>query len=125
MEETSKKLNDCPEAILTEVWNFLSSKPMPKIVLRRQRSTGKSFRSERLISIREDSWNKMHLAEKRLIVIHEAIHQCKVPHMPGFRTSTDMLSLAVYRQIWGEDSILKEFFQGLNAQAAKIIEKNR
>jgi len=45
--------------------------------------------------------------------------------MPGFRTSTDMLSLAVYRQIWGEDSILKEFFQGLNAQAAKIIEKNR
>lgn len=65
----------------------------------------------------------MHLAEKRLIVIHEAIHQCKVPHMPGFRTSTDMLSLVVYRRIWGEDAVFRKFCQGLNALTDKITEK--
>lgn len=96
--------------ILDKVWNFLNCKvEKPEITLRRQHSTALYWPKEHKITVREDSWNIMMPAEKKLTVFHEAVHACKIPHQPGFRTSIDNLSKIGYKELWGEDKDLIDF----------------
>jgi hypothetical protein len=109
------------EAILDKVWEYLNCKTLkPKIRLARQHPTGRYNGYRHEITIREDSWHKMTEAEKRLTVIHEAIHACKVPHQRAFRTSLDPITDLVYKKIWGEDDAWKEFMRITEDKLAKI-----
>lgn len=75
-----------------------------------------------VIALRENSWRRMGLAQKRLTVVHEWIHACGVEHsvMYGFEGPRDLLSLVLYRRIWGEDEALRELFDGLEKSADAI-----
>jgi len=116
---------DDPSRILCEVWDYLSKDRhnLPAIILTHRRTTGAYVKNKHTIYIRQDSWNKMCLAEKRLIVIHEAIHAKGIPHMPGFRTSADALSRVVYDRIWGQDMEMVKFEAMLNQTIDKIRKK--
>ena len=113
--------NASPKEILDEVWKHLNCKVRkPRVMLRRQWSTAAYWRKENLITIREDSWRKQPLAEKRLTVIHEALHACRIPHQAGFRTNLDILSPIVYKEIWGEDEVWKELIKQLEDIVKRI-----
>lgn len=115
-------MNETPEEILDKVWSFLRCRtPKPQAGLVHQRRTGKFWTRENRITIREDSWNKMHPAERRLIVTHEAVHSCKVGHQAGFRTSFDILSLRLYERIWGKDQVYDDFMGLLDKTIKRIL----
>lgn len=119
-----------PKKVVNDVWVYLKcAKPKPTIILRKQHRTalywpdkaGLPYRHT--ISLREDSWNKMSEAEKKLTTIHEAIHACGVPHQPGFRTSLAEVAHIVYRNIYGDDQDWKEFEATMREKIKKIQEK--
>lgn len=115
------------EEILNQVWKYLAcDKPKPKIIMRRQHSTalywpdkpGLDFRHT--ISLREDSWRIMSPAEKKLVVIHESLHACGVPHQQGFRTALDEVAHVLYQRIYGDDKDWKDFSLALEDKLKKI-----
>jgi len=113
---------DEPKRLLDEVWKHLKCKtPKPPIKLRRQHSTALYWPDEHQITIRLDSWAKMHPAEKKLIVTHEALHACHIGHQPGYRTATDSISMLLYKKIWGEDKDWKDFTQVLGKKLEKVL----
>jgi hypothetical protein len=68
-----------------------------------------SPRSRRIL-LRENSWRRMDLFSKRLLLLHETLHDRGLRH--GIRNlylgHLDLLSLALYRRIYGEDEPYQE-----------------
>jgi len=107
--------------ILDKVWEYLNCKQKkPKIIIHRQHHTARYCPSTHIIELRDDSWNKMSNAEKKMVIIHEAVHACKIPHQPGYRSSFDTLSGKVYKEMWGEDEDYKEYIQKIDDKLKKI-----
>jgi len=106
---------ETPQEILDKIWASLNcvkyNKAIrkPTIELRRQHATGQYWESQHKITLREDSWNIMHPAEKRLVTIHEGLHACNIGHQKGFRSALDPATDLIYRRIYGEDDILQDF----------------
>lgn len=99
-----------PAELLTELWPIIGNgRIRPKVVLKHRRATAGYFRDTHTIEIREDSWKKMHLAEQRLVVIHEVLHAAGLGHRPGFRTSIDTAAHLLYERIYGRDAVWAEF----------------
>lgn len=57
------------------------------------------------------SWKKMMLAQKRLLLIHEYIHKLGLNHsgLNSYLGSYDLLSIKVYKKIFGKDNAWEEF----------------
>lgn len=111
-----------PAKILDEVWAHLKCRtPKPSVEFRRQHCTGLYWQDKHQITIREDSWAKMHPAEKKLVMAHEALHACHIGHQPGYRTATDSISMLLYEKIWGEDKDWKDFEATLGKKLGKVL----
>lgn len=109
------------EKVLDEVWVYLDcGREKPRIRFRRQHPTARYESGTNTISIREDSFRKMPDAEKKLVILHEALHACGVGHKPGFRTSMDSLSNFLYPRIWGVDDDWVEFERMLLSEVERI-----
>jgi hypothetical protein len=114
-------VEETPKQILDAVWARLDcAKRKPAISLRRQHATGLTWTRENKITIREDSWRKMHPAERRIVVTHEALHGCGIGHQPGFRTAVDSASTLIYRDVWGEDAAMRDFERVLQKKLDRI-----
>jgi len=61
--------------------------------------------TSRRIILRENSWRRMDLFSKRLLLIHETLHDRGVRHgiQNLYLGHLDLLSLTLYRRIYGED----------------------
>lgn len=120
-----KFVNETPKQILDKVWKVYDKKMCknhrPGIELRRQRRTAIYWPDYNAITIRPDSWNKMHPAERRLTVIHESLHACGIPHKEGFRTSQDYASLIVYNQVYDNDFVIKDWIDKIEESMSKYL----
>jgi len=112
-----------PDPILDRVWGVFNERcgSKPSISFRRQHATAVAWRKERKITMREDSWKKMHPAERRLTVIHESLHMCGIPHREGFRTSQDYASPIVYGKVYGDDIIICDFKDRIGSALKKYV----
>ena len=121
-------VEETPKQILDRVWRVYNKKacknPKPDIELRMQHPTGRYWYSNK-ITIRPDSWNKMHPAERRLIVIHETLHACGIPHKEGFRTSQDYASPMVYEHVYGDDFIIEDFKDRIEEGLKKYLKEEK
>jgi len=105
--------------ILMEVWEYIGGKIAPPVMeFRRQHCAGLYWRKHHKISIREDSWRNMPLAEQRLLICHEALHAAGIRHGAGMRTSNGILPMLVYDAVWGKDEPLHEYV----SRAAKKLD---
>lgn len=120
-------VRETPEQILNRVWRIYDKnkckKSKPDITFRRQHATALYWPKRNLITIREDSWNKMHPAERRLTVIHETLHACGIPHREGFRTSQDYTSPIIYKRIWGDDFVIGDYINKIKESINKYVVK--
>ena len=117
------KIDEKPKEIVDKVYNVLNKKkcPKPKIELRRQHPTARAYVKSKLITIRSDSWNKMHPAERRFVVIHEMLHICGIPHKEGFRTNIDTVSPMIYEKVYGRDFIIKDYEEKVRKSIEKYV----
>ena len=121
-EESLPQAEAAPSAILQIVWKHLKCrKSRPPISLRRQHSTALYWPEEHKITIREDSWAKMHPAERRLVIVHEALHACGAGHEPGYRTAVDTMATLMYKNIWGEDEYWRDFIRELEKRMQRFL----
>lgn len=97
---------------------------LPIVGTKRGGYTAVYYRDAHAILLRVNSWNLMTPAQKRLTVAHEWIHARGVAHHTDgmFHSSMDLLSLELYRRVWGNDRPLRELFRRLRA-AAKALRK--
>ena len=95
------------KAISNEVWQAFGKQKsfMPDIYSKEGGSVGCYYSDRGAVYFRWNSWNKMPLAHKRLLVIHELYHALGNDHNGMFCHSMDFLSLEIYKLIYGEDAI--------------------
>jgi hypothetical protein len=113
------------EAILRQIVARAGADGEPPLVVTKQGGyTACYYWDAHAIAVRENSWRRMDLAQRRLTVVHEWIHARGRGHSAadGFEGPRDLLSLVVYRRIWGEDEALRALFARLEAGAAELIE---
>ena len=118
-------VKETPKQILDRVWKIYNERcknPKPAIELRRQHSTALYWKDNR-ITIRPDSWNKMHPAERRLTIIHETLHACGIPHREGFRTSQDYASPMIYEKVYDDDFVIEDFRDKIEESLDKYLRK--
>jgi hypothetical protein len=75
------------------------------------------------VAYRYDVWNKMSLAERRLLAIHELYHAV-TRHRKSKRNIDSMFGLtelAIYKDIYGEDSELYEYNLNTRAMLKEVI----
>jgi hypothetical protein len=110
------------EAILREAAG--DGAELPLVVTKQGGYTACYYWDAHAIAVRENSWRLMGLAQKRLTIVHEWIHACGLEHSAacGFEGPRDLLSLVLYRRIWGEDGPLRELFARLEEAAGAIYE---
>lgn len=83
------------------------------------------------IRVRVDTWKKMFLAQKRLIMVHEYIHArmegAGIGHRAEFAFvhALDALSFIIYRRIWGDDAPMREFTAALERVADRLPTSRR
>ena len=122
-----KFVDETPQQILNKVWKVYDKKacknPKPNIRLRRQHRTAIYWINLNTITIRPDSWNKMHPAERRLTVIHESLHACGIPHKEGFRTSQDYASPIIYEHVYGDDFVIEDYKDRLEESLSKYLRR--
>jgi len=119
-----KFIEETPKKILDDVWKiYKRCGEKPEIEFRRQRRTAVYWPRQNKITIRPDSWNKMHPAERRLTVIHETLHACGIPHREGFRTSQDYASPMIYEHIYGDDFIIQDFKNRIEKSLRKYLRR--
>jgi len=99
-------------AISKEIWPHLKAKvKFPAIESKQGGSSGVYWHfPTHKIYFRWNVWNKMTLAGKRLLAIHELWHATGNGHsgIYMFCHGIDMLSIELYKKIYGEDETYKE-----------------
>lgn len=100
------------KSIVKEVWEHIGIGKIPNVATKKGGYTATYSPSTHTITFRMNSWNKMReLSMKRLLVIHECYHAAGHGHSVNngiYLSSFDLLSLAFYNQIWGEDDCIKK-----------------
>ncbi len=102
--------------ISKEVWPFFKSKKsFPKIESKQGGSSGCYYSSRHTVYYRWNVWNKMPLAGKRMLAIHELWHATGNNHngFYMFCHSFDLLTIEFYKKIYGEDSNYKEAVENI------------
>lgn len=94
-------------SIAKEIWPACQT----KFELKQGGYTAKAYAASNRIVLRIDVWLNMALVAKRLLICHELIHIMGLHHrndkMYGAHF-TDLLSMSMYKTIWGIDDILRE-----------------
>ena len=102
--------------ICTEVWASLDNlkiskgKPYPRILSKQGGSSGCYYPGEHTVYFRWNVWNKMPLAGKRMLAIHELYHATGSDHKSKymFCHAYDILTIELYKRIYGEDEPYQE-----------------
>ncbi len=93
-------------SISTEIWGFIGIGKMPRIESKQGGASGCYYGGSRhTVYYRWNVWNKMPLAGKRMLAIHELYHAAGHKHDSGqmFCHAFDILTLELYKLIYGED----------------------
>lgn len=111
--------------ICTEVWQKIGIGKMPGIESKQGGSTAAFYPGSFKVIFRWNSWNKMPLAGKRLVAIHELYHALGRDHDSAqmFCHAYDMLTMEFYRLIYGEDEPFREAMEGIRQIAKSVIEE--
>jgi len=109
--------------IALEVWNKIGNQKMPEIKSKQGGSTGCYYKNEHTVYFRWNSWNKMPLAGKRMITIHELYHARGEDHNSKymFCHAYDIFTIELYKLIYGEDDELRSQLIELRKYAESII----
>jgi len=108
------------QLVCNHIWPFLKSKnEIPKILSKQGGSSGSYRPSEHTVYFRWNVWNKMDVAGKRLLAIHELYHATGSNHNGAkmFCHGIDILSIEIYKKIYGED----EYYRRMIDEIRKII----
>jgi len=99
--------------------------PMPKIESKQGGHTGTYYRDSHTIRFRSNVWNKLTLAVKRLLVIHEMKHAVGGDHSAKdlYLGSFDLFSLEVYKSIYGFDEQLSIVIGKIQRDVAGFIRR--
>jgi len=111
--KVNKELKEMSE----KIWNYIGNgKDMPKLESKQGGSSGKYYPSEHTIRVRSNVWNKLCLGGKRMLLIHELWHSKGLDHKGLFMTSFDLLSIELYKQIYGEDENFKKMVDDIKKE---------
>ena len=103
--------------ISKEIWPYLKGKEkkFPKILSKQGGGSGCYYREKHTVYYRWNVWHNMPLAGKRMLVIHELYHAKGNHHKSGemFCHSFDILTIEIYKKIYGEDKEYKEVIEKL------------
>jgi len=127
------KTNRNPEAekemiqICNEVWGKIGIGKMPEIQSKQGGSTGAYYPDENIIRFRWNSWNKMPLAGKRMIAIHELYHALGRHHDSSemFCHAFDILTIELYKLIYGKDEAYKSAKSDIVDLALNIVKYSK
>ena len=117
------------ESILTDIhYKWFGKRVYKKLPTFRIKLGGwTATASKRLneISLNYYSWKKSPLVVKKLILIHEMIHILGLKHsgVKVFCSTLDLLTLKVYIRLYGNDNLLREFMNEIDAGIDKLTEK--
>jgi hypothetical protein len=106
--------------ISKEIWEHLKgNRIFPRIESRQGGSSGAYYSNEHIIRFRWNVWNKMPLAGKRMLAIHELYHAKGNHHNSEnlFCHAFDILTIEFYKKIYGEDKEYREVLE----QIRKLI----
>ena len=104
--------------ISKEVWEHLKTgKSFPMIESKQGGSSGCYYTGKHTIYYRWNVWNKMPLAVKRMLAIHELWHASGRKHNGQymFCRSFDILTIELYKKIYGEDEPYKELINNIKS----------
>lgn len=107
----------------TEIYSELLSPKARKLKIgTKQGGYTAAFYSPDLVRFRVDSWLKMLKAQKRLACIHEYLHFLGVKHTIdiSFLGASDLISVKIYKMVWGEDLYWRELENKLNNTALSL-----
>lgn len=103
-------------SISKEIWKHLKgSRKFPTILSKQGGCSGCYYPSEHTVYYRWNVWNKMPLAGKRMLAIHELYH-AKGNHHNGkymFCHAFDILTIEIYKKIYGEDEAYLEVLNSM------------
>lgn len=107
--------------IALEIWDKLklqgrSEKGFPDIDSKQGGRCGCYYPNEHCIRVRTNMWNKMVLAQKRLLLCHELVHalgQHTHSVYAFYLYYSDMLSIEMYKNVWGEDEAFNGLMKGV------------
>ena len=102
-----------------EVWEKIAPplKTMPRIESKQGGSSGCFYPDRYTVYYRWNVWNKLGLAGKRMLVIHELYHALGHHHKGMFLHAFDILTIELYKKIYGED----EEYQKMVEEVRKLI----
>jgi len=94
--------------IVQEVWPYIGIGRIPKVETKRGGYTAVYYPRSHVIRFRENSWDRLNLANRRLLVIHECYHATGHKHSVKngiYLSSFDLLSITFYKHIYGDDGV--------------------
>lgn len=98
------------QEIAQTIWQKMNTgKDFPRVESKHGGSSAAYYSREHCVRVRSNVWNKLMLAQKRLLMIHELYHASGHTHDSYFLSSLDFVSLEIYKRIWGQDEVLNEF----------------
>lgn len=113
--------------IAAEIWSRLNTvKPVPEIESKQGGGSGAYYSLGHVIRMRTNVWAKMPLVGKRLLMIHELMHAAGMNHGIKYMYchAFDLLSLSLYREIYGEDDLLRIEIEQLRTIAKTFIKED-
>jgi hypothetical protein len=112
--------------ICKEVWQKIGIGKMPEIESKQGGHTAIFSPSQFKVIFRWNSWNKMPLAGKRLVAIHELYHALGRNHDSAqmFCNAHDMLAEEFYKAIYGEDDPLRDAMAGMRQIAESVMKES-
>jgi hypothetical protein len=112
--------------ICTEIWQKIGIGKMPEIESKQGGYVARFWRDDFKVIFRWNSWNKMPLAGKRLVAIHELYHALGQDHDSSqmYASAYDLLPMAFYRLIYGEDEPFLDAMAGIRHIAESVIKES-
>jgi len=105
-------------SISTEIWQVIGTRSMPKIESKQGGSSGCYYPSRHTVYYRWNVWNKLTLAGKRMLAIHELWHAKGEKHQSNkmYLHAFDILTIELYKKIYGEDTAYQELLKKVKEQ---------
>lgn len=118
--ELEKEMKDISE----EIWQVIGKdKEMPKIESKQGGYSGCYSRSRHTVYYRWNVWRQLTLAGKRMLAIHELWHARGEGHRGSnmFLHAFDILTIEVYKMIYGEDEPYRVMFDFVKKKIDEVI----